>query len=70
MFFTIPATGNYSILAVSLSLISVNGNDGNAAEGASDVRGNKHCDVKQLLYILIKIDLIRCKSFYQIQLLI
>jgi len=34
------------------------------------VRGNKHYGVKQLLYILIKIDLIRYKSFYLIQVLI
>jgi len=65
-----PYHRNYSILAFSLCLISVNDHDGNRAEGASAVRGNKHYGVKQLLYILIKIDLIRYKSFYLIQVLI
>lgn len=37
--------------AVSLCLISVNDDDGNRAEGASDVRGNKQCGVKQLLQL-------------------
>lgn len=70
LFFTIPTTGSYSILAVSLCLMSVSDDDGNRAEGASDVRRNKHCGVKQLFYILVKIDLTRYESFYQVQVLI
>lgn len=33
------------------------------------MRGNEHCGMKQLLHILIKVDLIRYKSFYEIQIL-
>lgn len=65
MFVTIPNAANDSILEVSVWLFSINENDGRRVEGASDVSSEN-----ELLYIVIKIDLIRYKSFYQIQVLI